>query len=197
MTISYIGVIGAGAWGTALAQSVHRAGCGAVLWCFEPGVEEVINRTHENNTYLPGIKLDAGIRATAILDEAAATDAIFLAVLIVLSLSTAGYLTIEPLFTLLGADEELVDGLNARGLLLRVGLMDAHLVEEHRHRRAQVVAEEQDDDESRRRNQLAVRRVDGLVRRVHPRELPSAALRKITHLGENLSRIKLRITITL
>ncbi|MFL2668015.1 MAG: NAD(P)H-dependent glycerol-3-phosphate dehydrogenase [Alphaproteobacteria bacterium] len=80
MTISYIGIIGAGAWGTALAQAVHRAGCGAVLWCFEPGVEEVINRTHENTTYLPGIKLDAGIRATAILDEAAATDAIFLAV---------------------------------------------------------------------------------------------------------------------
>ena len=80
MTISYIGIIGAGAWGTALAQSVHRAGCGAVLWCFESGVEEVINRTHENTTYLPGIKLDAGIRATAILDEAAATDAIFLAV---------------------------------------------------------------------------------------------------------------------
>ena len=80
MTISYIGIIGAGAWGTALAQSVHRAGCGAVLWCFESGVEEVINKTHENTTYLPGIKLDAGIRATAILDEAAATDAIFLAV---------------------------------------------------------------------------------------------------------------------
>ncbi len=46
-----------------------------------------------------GAKQDMFVRRTA-------TDAIFLAVLIVLSLSTAGYLTIEPLFTLLGADEE-------------------------------------------------------------------------------------------
>lgn len=80
MTISYIGIIGAGAWGTALAQSVNRAGCGAVLWSFEPDVAETINKTHENNAYLPGIKLDAGIRATAILEEAAATDTIFLAI---------------------------------------------------------------------------------------------------------------------
>jgi len=94
MTISYIGIIGAGAWGTALAQSVHRAGCGAVLWSFEPDVGETINRTHENNAYLPGIKLDAGIRATAILEEAAATDAIFLAVPAQFLRSIAGKLSL-------------------------------------------------------------------------------------------------------
>ena len=46
MTISYIGIIGAGAWGTALAQSIYQAGCGAVLWSFETGVAETINKTN-------------------------------------------------------------------------------------------------------------------------------------------------------
>ena len=80
MTISYIGIIGAGAWGTALAQSIRQAGCETVLWSFEPEVAKSINKTHENETYLPGIKLDAGIRATSILEEAAATDAVLLVV---------------------------------------------------------------------------------------------------------------------
>jgi len=80
MTISYIGIIGAGAWGTALAQSIRQASCETVLWSFEPEVAESINKNHENHTYLPGIKLDAGIRATSILEEAAATDAVLLVV---------------------------------------------------------------------------------------------------------------------
>ena len=80
MTISYIGIIGAGAWGTALAQSIRRAGCETVLWSFEPEVAKSINKTHENETYLPGIKLNAGIRATSVLEEAAATDAVLLVV---------------------------------------------------------------------------------------------------------------------
>jgi glycerol-3-phosphate dehydrogenase (NAD(P)+) len=80
MTISYIGIIGAGAWGTALSQSIRQAGCETVLWSFEPEVAESINKTHENETYLPGIKLDAGIRATSVLEEAAATDAVLLVV---------------------------------------------------------------------------------------------------------------------
>ena len=80
MTISYIGIIGAGAWGTALAQSLRRAGCETVLWSFEPEVAKSINKTHENETYLPGIKLNAGIRATSVLEEAAATDAVLLVV---------------------------------------------------------------------------------------------------------------------
>ncbi|MBK20397.1 MAG: glycerol-3-phosphate acyltransferase [Rhodospirillaceae bacterium] len=80
MTISYIGIIGAGAWGTALAQAIHQAGSETVLWSFEPEVAETINKSHENDVYLPGIKLDAGIRATAVLEEAASTDAVFLVV---------------------------------------------------------------------------------------------------------------------
>ncbi|NKB19991.1 MAG: NAD(P)H-dependent glycerol-3-phosphate dehydrogenase [Alphaproteobacteria bacterium] len=80
MTISYIGIIGAGAWGTALAQSIRQAGCETVLWSFEPDVAKSINKNHENETYLPGVTLDAGIRATAVLEEAADTDAVLLVV---------------------------------------------------------------------------------------------------------------------
>lgn len=80
MTISYIGIIGAGAWGTALAQSIRQTGCETVLWSFEPEIAESINSNHENRAYLPGIPLDAGIRATSIIEEAAATDAVLLVV---------------------------------------------------------------------------------------------------------------------
>ena len=80
MTISYIGIIGAGAWGTALAQVVRQSGCEAVLWAHEEKVAKEINNQHENKYFLPGIQLDAGIRATTILEDAAAVDAIFLAV---------------------------------------------------------------------------------------------------------------------
>ena len=78
MTISRIGVIGAGAWGTALAQTVRAAGGDVLLWAHEEDVVETINRTHENPVFLPGIKLDPAIRATGVLDEAASADAVFL-----------------------------------------------------------------------------------------------------------------------
>jgi glycerol-3-phosphate dehydrogenase (NAD(P)+) len=74
-----IGIIGAGAWGSALAVNARRAGCEAMLWAFEPEVIEAINRSHENSRYLPGIRLDAEIRATGSLKEAAAADIVLLA----------------------------------------------------------------------------------------------------------------------
>jgi glycerol-3-phosphate dehydrogenase (NAD(P)+) len=78
MSISRIGVIGAGAWGTALAQAIRAAGSDVVLWAFEEEVARSINQTHENTKFLPGIALDPLIRATNILDEAARTDAVLL-----------------------------------------------------------------------------------------------------------------------
>lgn len=68
-----ISVIGAGAWGTALATVARRAGRDVTLWAFEPEVAEAINTGHENTLYLPGVTLDAGIAATS--DLAAALDA--------------------------------------------------------------------------------------------------------------------------
>ncbi len=66
-----IGVIGGGAWGTALAQSLARAGHPVVLWAREAEVVAAINGEHLNPLFLPGVALDAGIAATG--DLAAAT----------------------------------------------------------------------------------------------------------------------------
>lgn len=58
------GVIGAGAWGTALAQTLARAGHDVLLWARETDVVEEVNAQHENVTYLKGVALDPKIKAT-------------------------------------------------------------------------------------------------------------------------------------
>ncbi len=73
-----IGVIGAGAWGTALAMAARRAGREVVLWARDPGLAKEIEARHENPRYLPDIPLDPEIRTTAELAEAAACDALLL-----------------------------------------------------------------------------------------------------------------------
>ena len=66
MTTSFdsIGIIGAGAWGTALACTLKRAGHDTVLWAREGDLVAVMAEKRENVTYLPGIKLDPGLRVT-------------------------------------------------------------------------------------------------------------------------------------
>jgi len=75
-----IGVIGAGAWGTALALAAAQAGRSVTLWARETAVVEQIARQCENATFLPGVKLPPTIRATGDLANAAETDAILLVV---------------------------------------------------------------------------------------------------------------------
>lgn len=70
------GVIGAGAWGTALAQVCARAGLETVLQARDPGLAEAIQATRENLPYLAGVTLEPQVRATASLAEAAACDLI-------------------------------------------------------------------------------------------------------------------------
>src|SRR3954465_411743 len=65
-----IGIIGGGAWGTALAQ-VAAEGGEVVMWAREPEGATSVNAPHENVLFLPGIRLDASIRATGALDELA------------------------------------------------------------------------------------------------------------------------------
>ena len=74
--INSIGVLGAGAWGTALAQSARTAGRDVVLWAYEFETVSDINDAHENRNYLPGVNLDKAIRATAKQSDIAACDAI-------------------------------------------------------------------------------------------------------------------------
>jgi glycerol-3-phosphate dehydrogenase (NAD(P)+) len=59
------GVIGGGAWGTALAQVCARAGLDVVLQAREAEVVASINATHENSLFLAGTPLDEKVRATA------------------------------------------------------------------------------------------------------------------------------------
>lgn len=69
-----IGVIGAGAWGTALAQMLASDGREVVLWAFEPQVVEAINVERRNPQYLPNVQLACTIRATGNLAEFADID---------------------------------------------------------------------------------------------------------------------------
>jgi glycerol-3-phosphate dehydrogenase (NAD(P)+) len=69
-------VIGAGAWGTALAQVCRRAGLETMLWAREPEVAEEVNTSRTNAMFLPGITLDEGITAVTGLAPCAGADLI-------------------------------------------------------------------------------------------------------------------------
>src|ERR1700749_1603280 len=58
-------VMGAGAWGTALAKLLADAGGEVALWARRSDVADEINSSRLNPGYLPGVQLPAGIRATA------------------------------------------------------------------------------------------------------------------------------------
>jgi glycerol-3-phosphate dehydrogenase (NAD(P)+) len=68
------GVIGGGAWGSALAQVCARAGLETVLWAREPDVVEAVNARHENSLFLPGVALEPEIRATGDFADLADRD---------------------------------------------------------------------------------------------------------------------------
>ncbi|WP_051284970.1 NAD(P)H-dependent glycerol-3-phosphate dehydrogenase [Nisaea denitrificans] len=65
MSIDTIAVLGAGAWGTALALAAQRAGRKTVLWTRRPDHAEAMSRTRENTKYLPGIALPPALMVTS------------------------------------------------------------------------------------------------------------------------------------
>lgn len=69
-----IGVIGAGAWGTALAQMLASDGRDVLLWAYESEVVETINAEHRNPLYLASAELSPTILATADLGDFAPLD---------------------------------------------------------------------------------------------------------------------------
>ncbi|MGQ0660058.1 NAD(P)H-dependent glycerol-3-phosphate dehydrogenase [Sphingosinicella sp.] len=71
-----IGVIGGGAWGTALAQVAAAGGEEVLLWARESEVVVSINATRENTLFLPGLTLSPAIRAVADLADLADRDAL-------------------------------------------------------------------------------------------------------------------------
>jgi len=72
--LKYAGVIGGGAWGTALAQVCARAGLAVTLQAREVEVVEAVNARHENPVFLPGVALDEVIDATTELSDLAPCD---------------------------------------------------------------------------------------------------------------------------
>ena len=69
-----IGVIGAGAWGTALAQTAARAGAKVRLFCREPETVADIRALKVNRTFLPDITLSPAIHATGKMEELGECD---------------------------------------------------------------------------------------------------------------------------
>ena len=71
-----IGVIGGGAWGTALAQVAAHDRRDVLLWAREPEVVDSINADHENRSFLAGVALSPTIRATGSLADLADCEAL-------------------------------------------------------------------------------------------------------------------------
>jgi len=118
-----ISIIGAGAWGTALASVAARAGRSVTIWAREDAVVQSINERHANELFLPGIDLDPGIRACANLTEAADADAVII-------VTPAQYLrtTAEAMAPLLKPKTALV--VCAKGVEMATGALMNEVIEE-------------------------------------------------------------------
>lgn len=118
-----IGIVGAGAWGTALAQVMAAAGREVILWAREPEVVEAIDSERENKQFLSGVTLDDNIKATGSLTRATESDIILLAV-------PAQHVR----NTLHALKADLADGkplvICAKGIEVETGYLMSHVAEE-------------------------------------------------------------------
>lgn len=79
-TAKKIGVVGGGAWGTALGVATLNAGADTRLWARDAGLVNSINTDHENPVYLPNVKLPEALKATAALEDLADCDALLMVI---------------------------------------------------------------------------------------------------------------------
>lgn len=75
-----VGIVGGGAWGTALAMVARRAGARVLLWAREPEVVAAINQGQGNTLFLPGVALDPALRATGDLAAVGTAELLLLVV---------------------------------------------------------------------------------------------------------------------
>lgn len=73
-----VGIIGGGAWGTALAAVMAQIHDDVLIWAREDEVVASINETHENHSFLRGLPLSPKIRATGDLTDMAGCDALLI-----------------------------------------------------------------------------------------------------------------------
>ncbi len=118
-----IGVIGAGAWGTALAQVLSSNGRDVLLWARESEVVDSINTKHENSLFLPGVPLCHNLKATNDLNETAQAD-------ILLLVTPAQHIraTVESMKDQLPAGKPLV--ICSKGIELDSGLLLTQVLEQ-------------------------------------------------------------------
>lgn len=76
MSFAQVSVIGAGGWGSALAQLLSSRGVPVTIWAHEPAQADEINSSHTNRKFLPGVTLNSGITATPDMVGAAQGDLI-------------------------------------------------------------------------------------------------------------------------
>jgi glycerol-3-phosphate dehydrogenase (NAD(P)+) len=79
MAFDHIAVLGAGAWGTALANLAAQGGHSVTLWARDPARAAAMEQSRENPR-LPGARLDERVEVTDSLADAAKADAILLVV---------------------------------------------------------------------------------------------------------------------
>lgn len=75
-----VSVIGAGSWGTTLANLLAEKGIALKLWSRNKEVAEAIRKRKENTLYLPGIRLSSRLQATTALQDCGGADIIVIAV---------------------------------------------------------------------------------------------------------------------
>jgi len=78
-SFTHFGIVGAGAWGTALSIALNRAGRNVTLWARTPDLAAGLAEKRENTGYLPGAKLDPSINITSNLADLSACNALILA----------------------------------------------------------------------------------------------------------------------
>jgi glycerol-3-phosphate dehydrogenase (NAD(P)+) len=80
VTFNSVGIVGGGAWGTALAQTMRLASRDTLIWAREPEVVAEITASRCNTAFLPGVTLDPGLRATTRAADVAACDVVLMVV---------------------------------------------------------------------------------------------------------------------
>lgn len=119
-----VAVIGAGSWGTALAQVAASNGHDVSLWARRPEVAEAINREHRNPDYLKDAELSSRIRATSdIADALDASDA-------VISVTPSKYVRVTAELMAPYISKDLPVVICSKGVEISTGLTPAQIFEE-------------------------------------------------------------------
>lgn len=118
-----IGIVGAGAWGTALAQALAVGGRDVLMWAREPEAVQSINENHENALFMKGIRLDEKIKATDSISQLSACDT-----LLIVTPAQHVRATLESLKGDIAEGKPVV--ICAKGIELSTGLLMSQVAEE-------------------------------------------------------------------